>query len=202
MRYELPKLSYSYSALEPYIDARTMEIHHTKHHQAYVDKLNEALAKYPEVAAKPLEELLGNLAAVPEDIRAAVRNHGGGHLNHSLYWEVMGPNAGGEPNGALAEEIKNSFGGFDNFKEALINAGLTRFGSGWAWLVVNSGRLEVYSTPNQDSPFMEGKIPILGVDLWEHAYYLQYQWRRGDYLKNWWNVVNWQKVEENYKRAK
>jgi len=198
--HELPKLRYLYDDLEPDIDARTVEIHYTKHHQTYVDKLNAAVkgTKYENM---DINEILKNLNEVPESIRTAVRNNGGGHANHSLYWEVMGPDGGGEPSGSLSEAIKKTFGSFDKFKEEFANAGLTRFGSGYAWLVVDNGKLSVMSTANQDSPLSEGKIPILIVDVWEHSYYLLYQWRRADYLKAWWDIVNWRKVEENYKKA-
>lgn len=202
MVHELPKLPYSYDALEPYIDTKTMEIHHTKHHQAYVNNLNAALEKHPELQNKSLEELLKNLNSVPEDIRTAIRNHGGGHWNHSFFWKIMEPNAGGEPKGAVGDAIKKTFGNFEKFKEEFINAGLTRFGSGWAWLVMNNGKLKVYSTANQDSPLMEGKIPILGVDVWEHAYYVKYLWNRSEYLKNWWNVINWSKVNKILEKFK
>ncbi len=198
MKFTLPKLPYAYDALEPYIDARTMEIHHTKHHQTYVNKLNEALDKHPELGDKSLDKLLKSLSSVPEDIRSAVRNHGGGHYNHSFFWMIMGPQALGEPNGTLAHAIKSTFGSFEKFKEDFTNAGLGRFGSGWAWLVVNSGKLEVYSTANQDSPLMEGKTPVIGLDLWEHAYYLKFLWNRAEYIKSWWNVVNWRQAEENF----
>jgi Fe-Mn family superoxide dismutase len=204
MAYELPKLPYPYDALEPHIDARTMEIHYTKHHQAYVDNLNKAVKGKADLESKSVEDLIRNLNAVPEDIRAAVRNNGGGHANHSFFWKIMGPNTGGEPRGKLADDIKSAFGSFDDFKEKLSAAGLGRFGSGWAWLVVNNGKLEICSTANQDNPIMgkaiagcEGK-PVLGVDVWEHAYYLKYQNRRADYLKAWWNVVNWDAVTKNY----
>lgn len=184
--YTLPQLPYPYDALEPHIDARTMEIHHTKHHQGYVDNLNKALADYPELQNKSVEDLLKDLNAVPEAIRTAVRNHGGGHANHSLFWQLMKPRGGGEPNDKVAK-----------FKDALTQAGMTRFGSGWAWLVKDAaGKLKVMSTANQDSPLSEGLMPILGVDVWEHAYYLKYQNRRADYLAAWWNVVNWDKVAE------
>ena len=200
MAYELPKLPYANDALEPHIDAKTMEIHHDKHHQAYITNLNKALEGKPELANKPIEELLANdLAAVPEDIRTAVRNNGGGHANHSFFWQIMGSNAGGEPSGKLAEEITSTFGSFDAFKEKLADAGVKRFGSGWAWLIKNkSGKLEIVSTANQDSPLMQGNTPILGVDVWEHAYYLHYQNRRPDYLKAWWNTVNWPEVSKGY----
>ncbi|MBI3026633.1 superoxide dismutase [Candidatus Woesearchaeota archaeon] len=196
----LPKLPYAYNALEPYIDELTMTIHHTKHHQAYIDKLNGAIkgTKFENI---DVDELIKKLNDVPENIRTAVRNHGGGHSNHTFFWEIMAPDAGGEPHGNVAEAIESTFGTFDKFKEEFTNAGLNRFGSGWAWLVVNSGKLEVYSTANQDSPIMEGKTPILGVDVWEHAYYILYKSARVEYLKNFWNVINWRQVEENYKKA-
>jgi len=197
----LPKLPYDYNALEPYIDAQTMTIHHTKHHQAYIDKLNGTI-KGTHFENMDVNELLKKINDVPENIRTAVRNHGGGHSNHSFFWQIMAPNAGGEPHGNVGDAIKSTFSGFDKFKEEFTNAGLNRFGSGWAWLVVNNGKLEVYSTANQDSPLMENKTPILGVDVWEHAYYLKYQNKRGDYLSAWWNVVNWKKVEEMFKKAK
>ena len=200
MPFTLPPLPYAYDALEPYIDARTMEIHHTKHHAAYVNNLNKALESAPELANKSLEELLAhNCANVPETIRTAVRNNGGGHANHSLFWELMGPKAGGQPAGKLSEAINKTFGSFEKFKEKLTEAALGRFGSGWAWLVKTpAGQLEVYSTPNQDSPLMEGKFPVLGLDVWEHAYYLKYQNRRADYVQAWWNVVNWAAVEKRF----
>jgi len=203
MPHTLPPLPYAYDALEPYIDALTMEIHHTKHHATYVNNLNAALDKHPELHEVPLEVLLRNLESVPEDIRVAVRNNGGGHANHSLFWTVMKPGGGGEPTGELAEAIQATFGSFAAFKEKFSQAAATRFGSGWAWLVVNAfGKLEVYSTPNQDSPLMEGKTPILGLDVWEHAYYLKYQNRRPDYIAAWWNVVNWDEVARRYAEAK
>jgi Fe-Mn family superoxide dismutase len=200
MPFSLPPLPYPYDALEPYIDKLTMEIHHTKHHAGYVNNLNKALESAPELANKSLEELLANnCAIVPEKIRTAVRNHGGGHINHSLFWEIMGPKAGGEPRGKLAEAITHTFGSFEKFKEKFTEAALGRFGSGWAWLVLTpQKKLEVYSTANQDSPLMEGKIPILGLDVWEHAYYLKYQYRRADYVQAWWNVVNWAAVEKRF----
>jgi Fe-Mn family superoxide dismutase len=205
MAYELPKLPYAYDALEPHIDARTMEIHHSKHHQAYVTNLNNAIKGKADLEKKSVEDLIRDLNSVPEDIRAAVRNNGGGHANHSFFWTIMGPNAGGEPKGKLADDIKSTFGGFDQFKEKLADAGVKRFGSGWAWLIKNgSGKLEIISTANQDSPLMGKGIagaegtPILGVDVWEHAYYLNYQNRRPDYIKAWWNVVNWDAVAKNY----
>lgn len=199
MAFELPALPYPYDALEPYIDARTMEIHHTKHHGGYVKKLNAALEKYPYLQDVPLETLLRNLASVPEDIRTAVRNNGGGHANHSLFWTVMSPNGGGEPEGELARAIAETFGGFAQFKDLFSTTAATRFGSGWAWLVVDAfGLLKVYSTPNQDNPLMEGFTPILGLDVWEHAYYLKYQNRRAEYIANWWNVVNWEEVARRF----
>ncbi|MEX0691515.1 MAG: superoxide dismutase [Gemmatimonadales bacterium] len=198
MAHELPKLPYAHNALEPHIDARTMEIHHGKHHQAYVTNLNAALDKHPELHKKSLEDLLRGINSVPEDIRMAVRNHGGGHHNHSLFWLVMAPKAGGVPSGKLADAIKATFGGFDKFKEQLGQAAATRFGSGWAWLVLSGGKLEVLSTANQDSPLMDGKTPILGLDVWEHAYYLHYQNRRPDYVGAWWNVVNWDEVARRF----
>ncbi|MCS7197446.1 MAG: superoxide dismutase [Candidatus Bipolaricaulota bacterium] len=200
MPFSLPQLPYPYDALEPHIDALTMYIHHTKHHAGYVNNLNKALESAPELANKSLEELLANnCAIVPEKIRTAVRNHGGGHVNHSFFWEIMGPKAGGQPIGKIAEAINQTFGSFEKFKELFTQAALDRFGSGWAWLVLTpERRLEVYSTPNQDSPLMEGKIPILGIDVWEHAYYLRYQNRRADYVQAWWNVVNWAAVEKRF----
>ncbi|MDG5768265.1 superoxide dismutase [Balneolales bacterium ANBcel1] len=201
MAFTLPDLPYAYDALEPHIDARTMEIHHTKHHQTYVNKANDALKGHP-LADRPVEEVLKNIDSVGSDIKQAVINNAGGHANHSLFWEILGPNAGGEPKGAVADAIDSTFGSFDNFKEKFANAGVTRFGSGWAWLVVNSDKkLEVTSTLNQDSPLMKGQEPILGLDVWEHAYYLNYQNRRPDYIAAFWNVVNWDKVEENFKKA-
>jgi superoxide dismutase, Fe-Mn family len=205
MAYELPKLPYDYNALEPHIDARTMEIHYSKHHQAYVTNLNNAIKGKADLEKKSVEELVRDLKSVPEDIRTAVRNNGGGHANHSFFWKIMGPKAGGEPKGKLADDIKSTFGGFDQFKEKFSAAGVGRFGSGWAWLIKNaSGKLEIVSTANQDSPLMGKAIagaegtPILGCDVWEHAYYLNYQNRRPDYIKAWWNVVNWDAVAKNY----
>jgi Fe-Mn family superoxide dismutase len=202
MAHELPKLPYPYDALEPHIDARTMEIHHTKHHQAYVNGLNAALEKAPDLQKKSLEELLKGISAVPEAIRTAVRNHGGGHVNHTLFWQIMGPKQGGEPKGKLADALKSTFGGFDKFKEQFTAAATTRFGSGWAWLVQAGGRLEVLSTANQDSPLMDGKTPILGLDVWEHAYYLKYQNKRPDYIGAWWNVVNWEEAGRRFEGAR
>ncbi len=203
MTHTLPSLPYAYDALEPYIDARTMEIHHTKHHGAYVSNLNAALEKHPELQGHSLESLLRNINNVPEDIRTAVRNHGGGHINHSLFWTIMSANGGGEPAGKLADAIKEKFGSFKAFREEFTKAAMGRFGSGWAWLVLtDTGELKVYSTANQDSPYMEGYTPILGLDVWEHAYYLKYQNRRDEYVQNWWNVVNWPAVAANYAKAK
>ena len=202
MPFTLPSLPYPANALEPHIDARTMEIHHGKHHQAYVTNLNAAIEKAPELQNKSLEELLGGLNAVPEAVRAAVRNNGGGHWNHTLFWEIMGPKAGGAPSGKLADAIKSAFGDFEKFKEQFAAAGATRFGSGWAWLLNDGGKLSVTSTPNQDNPLMDGKSAksvLLGLDVWEHAYYLNYQNRRPDYITAWWNVVNWDAVAEKYK---
>ena len=202
MPYELPPLPYPNDALEPHIDAQTMEIHHDKHHATYVTNLNKALENSPELSSKPVEELIADLNAVPEAARTAVRNNGGGHANHSFFWKLMTADGGGEPTGAIAEAIKEAFGSFDALKEKINAAGAARFGSGWAWLVVKGGKLEVMSTPNQDSPLMEGIQPVLGVDVWEHSYYLKYQNKRPDYLKAWWNTVNWTAVNENYARAK
>jgi superoxide dismutase, Fe-Mn family len=202
MAYELPPLPYPFDALEPHIDAKTMEIHHDKHHQAYITNANNALKDHPELAAKPVEELIANLSAVPEGIRVTVRNNAGGHANHSFFWKILGPNSGGSPKGKLAAAIDSTFGGFDQFKEKVQAAGAGRFGSGWAWLVVNKGgNLEIISTPNQDSPIMDGLKPVFGVDVWEHAYYLKYQNRRPDYLKAIWNVVNWDAVGKNFDEA-
>ena len=200
--HEVPKLSYGFDALEPHIDARTMEIHHDKHHAAYVTNLNKALEQTPDLQKLSVEELLRKIDAVPESIRTAVRNHGGGHANHALFWEIMGPGGGGAPAGDLAVAIDKEFGGFTAFQEKLTNAAAAQFGSGWGWLVLNGGKLEVIARPNQDSPLMEDKTPILGVDVWEHAYYLLYQNRRPDYLKAWWNTVRWDKVAQRYQAAK
>jgi Fe-Mn family superoxide dismutase len=199
--HELPKLPYGRDALEPHIDARTMEIHHTKHHQAYIDNLNKALESQPELQKKSVEELLRGIQSVPEAIRTAVRNHGGGHANHSLFWQVMSPDGGGNPTGALAKAIDGALGSFDSFKEKFTAAAVGRFGSGWGWLAVKGGKLEVLSTANQDSPLMDGATPLLGVDVWEHAYYLNYQNRRPDYVKAWWNVVNWEEVARRHAEA-
>jgi superoxide dismutase, Fe-Mn family len=199
----LPPLPYDYSALEPHIDTQTMQIHHDKHHATYVTNLNNALKEHPDLQNKSIEQLLRDIDSVPEAIRTAVRNNGGGHHNHTLFWEIMTPGGAKEPSGDLASAIQSAVGGVDQLKEAINDAGAKRFGSGWAWLVADqSGAVSVISTPNQDSPLMEGKTPILGVDVWEHAYYLKYQNRRPDYLKAWWNVVNWNKVAENYAKAK
>jgi len=201
-KHELPPLPYAFDALEPHIDAQTMQIHHDKHHATYVAKLNEALDKEPSQQGKSLEDLLRGINDVPESIRTAVRNHGGGHANHSLFWEVMGPNGGGAPAGELAGAIQRDFGSFDSFKEKLTNAAANQFGSGWGWLVAGGGKLEVVARPNQDSPLMEGKTPLLGVDVWEHAYYLKYQNRRPDYLAAWWNTINWRTVAQRYSAAR
>ncbi len=197
-QHELPALPYAHNALEPYIDEQTMQIHHGKHHQGYVNNLNAALDGHADLQDKSVKELLYDLDALPESIRTAVRNNGGGHLNHSLFWPSMSPDGGGEPTGALADAIKADFGSFEAFKEAFSKAAATRFGSGWAWLCVDSGKLVVTSTPNQDNPVSEGLAPLLGLDVWEHAYYLNYQNRRPDYIQAWWNVVNWGEVEARY----
>jgi len=198
MAFTLPSLPYDFGALEPHIDAKTMEIHHGKHHQAYVTNLNAAIEKAPELANKSLDELMRGINSVPEGVRTAVRNNGGGHWNHSMFWQIMGPGAGGEPGGALGSAIKDAFGDFAKFKEQFQAAGAGRFGSGWAWLVNDGGKLSITSTPNQDNPLMEGKNAILGLDVWEHAYYLKYQNRRPDYMAAWWNVVNWKEVEKRF----
>ncbi len=199
--YTLPPLPYPYDALEPYIDAATMQFHHDRHHQAYVNNLNKALTPYPELHSKCLGELIQNLDQLPATIRTSVRNNGGGHLNHTLFWEIMGPNGGGEPTGPVAQAINDRFGSFDQFKREFEQAGLTLFGSGWVWLVKDNDRLEIMTTPNQDSPLMAGKFPIMGNDVWEHAYYLKYQNRRGDYLKAWWQVVNWTGINLRFESA-
>ena len=202
MAYELPPLPYPVDALEPHIDAKTMEIHHDKHHQAYITNANNALKDYPQLAAKPVDELIADLSAVPEAIRTVVRNNAGGHANHSFFWLILGPNAGGSPKGKLADAITSTFGSFDQFKEKIQAAGAGRFGSGWAWLVINkAGSLEITSTPNQDSPIMDGLKPLLGIDVWEHAYYLKYQNRRPEYLKAVWNVINWDAVSKHFETA-
>ena len=202
MAYELPPLPYDYNALEPHIDEQTMRIHHDKHHGGYVSKVNAALEGHADLQNKSIEDLLRSIDSVPENIRGAVRNNGGGHANHSLFWQIMSPNGGGAPSGELAEAINASFGSFEKFKEEFSDAAANRFGSGWAWLVVDNGKLAVTSTPNQDSPLMEGKTPILGLDVWEHAYYLKYQNLRPDYIKAFWNVVNWEEVAKRYQAAK
>jgi superoxide dismutase, Fe-Mn family len=199
--FEVPKLSYAFDALEPHIDARTMEIHHDKHHAAYVTNLNKALEQAPGLAGRSAEEILRDIDAVPEAVRTAVRNHGGGHANHSLFWDIMGPGGGGTPAGELSLAIDKAFGSLTAMQEKLTNAAAAQFGSGWGWLVLNQGALEVIARPNQDSPLMEGRVPILGVDVWEHAYYLLYQNRRPDYLKAWWNTVRWDKVADRYRAA-
>jgi superoxide dismutase, Fe-Mn family len=198
MAHSLPPLPYPSDALEPHIDKQTMEIHHGKHHNAYITNLNAALEKHPELQSKSAEDLLRGINTVPEDIRTAVRNNGGGHVNHTMFWQIMGPKAGGQPSGAVADAITSSFGSFDKFKEELKKAGVGRFGSGWAWVIDQGGKLVVESTANQDSPLMEGKKPILGLDVWEHAYYLKYQNRRPDYIGAWWNVVNWDAVNKRF----
>ena len=203
MPFSLPALPYAFDALEPSIDKTTMEIHHGKHHNAYVTNLNKALESASDLASKSLEELLGNnCAIVPESVRTAVRNNAGGHINHSMFWQIMGPKAGGQPGGKLAEAIKGTFGSFDTFKEKFTAAAMGRFGSGWAWLISQGGEVDIYSTANQDSPVMEGKYPVLGLDVWEHAYYLKYQNRRNEYIGAWWNVVNWSEVEKRFASGK
>ncbi|USG63343.1 superoxide dismutase [Brevibacillus ruminantium] len=199
--FTLPKLHYGYDELEPHLDARTMEIHHSKHHATYVANLNKALENHPQLYHATLEELIANLDEVPEEIRMAVRNHGGGHYSHSLYWSVMTPNGGGKPSGDIAKGIEKHFGSFEQLKDDLTKAAISRFGSGWGWLVVEGDKLEVMSTPNQDTPLMVGKTPILVVDVWEHAYYLQYQNKRPDFVASWWNVVNWEEVNRRYNEA-
>ncbi|HDR4420414.1 TPA: superoxide dismutase [Mn] [Bacillus cereus] len=201
-KHELPNLPYAYDALEPHFDKETMNIHHTKHHNTYITNLNAALEGHAELADKSVEELVANLNEVPEAIRTAVRNNGGGHANHAFFWTILSPNGGGQPVGELAAAIEAKFGSFDAFKEEFAKAGATRFGSGWAWLVVNNGELEVTSTPNQDSPLTEGKTPVVGLDVWEHAYYLNYQNRRPDYIGAFWNVVDWNAAEKRYQEAK
>jgi superoxide dismutase, Fe-Mn family len=201
MAYELPPLPYATNALEPHIDARTMEIHHGKHHQAYITNANNALKDYPDLASQSVEDLLKNINSVPEAIRQVLKNNAGGHANHSLFWQVMGPNAGGAPSGALGDAINAKWGSFDAFKAAFKDAATKRFGSGWAWLVATGGVVDIISTANQDSPLMDGKTPLLGLDVWEHAYYLNYQNRRPDYIDAWWNVVNWDEVAKRYAAA-
>ncbi len=201
MPFQLPPLPYPHDALEPHIDARTMEVHHGKHHAAYVTNLNNALEPHPEFSSKSVEEIVRDLAAVPEAVRTAVRNNGGGHTNHSMFWAMMGPGQGGAPKGDLAKAIDKTFNSFDAFKEALAKAAMGRFGSGWAWLVVDGGNLKVVSTANQDTPLSDGQTPVLGLDVWEHAYYLKYQNRRADYVAAWWNVVNWAEADRRYQAA-
>ncbi|UTR14420.1 superoxide dismutase [Salipaludibacillus sp. LMS25] len=202
MAFSLPELPYAHDALQPHIDQETMEIHHGKHHNTYVTKLNGALEGHSNLASKSLEDLLANIETLPESIRGAVRNNGGGHYNHTFFWKIMSPDGGGTPTGELAEAITSTFGSFEAFKEEFKNAALNRFGSGWAWLVVNNGKLEITSTPNQDNPIMEGKTAILGVDVWEHAYYLNYQNKRPDYVEAFFNVINWDEVAKHYNKAK
>ncbi|MHC5247751.1 superoxide dismutase [Enterococcus sp. HY326] len=201
MAYTLPELPYAYDALEPYIDVETMHLHHDKHHNTYVTNLNAAIEKYPELGEQTVEELVTNLNEVPEDIRGAVRNNGGGHANHSFFWKIMGPNAGGKPTGPIADAINDAFGDFEKFKEAFKTAATGRFGSGWAWLVVNNGKLEITSTGNQDSPLTDGKTPVIGLDVWEHAYYLKYKNVRPDYIAAFWEVINWDQVNKNFEEA-
>lgn len=202
MTYTLPDLPYAYDALEPYIDEETMHLHHDKHHNTYVTNLNAAIEKYPELGEKTIEELLSDMDAIPTDIKTAVRNNGGGHANHSFFWEIMAPNAGGEPTGEIKEAINEAFGDFSSFKEEFKKAAVGRFGSGWAWLVMENGKLAITSTANQDSPLMEGKTPILGLDVWEHAYYLKYKNVRPDYIAAFWNVINWDEVNKHFEAAK
>ncbi|MFP7171045.1 superoxide dismutase [Terribacillus sp. 7520-G] len=201
-KFELPELPYAYDALEPHIDKETMNIHHTKHHNTYVTKLNDAIAGKADLESKSLEELVAGVNELPSDVQTAVRNNGGGHYNHSLFWKLLSPNGGGEPTGEVASAIANKYGTFDKFKEEFAAAAAGRFGSGWAWLVVENGEVDIVSTPNQDNPVMEGKTPILGLDVWEHAYYLKYQNKRPDYISAFWNVVNWDEVERLYREAK
>jgi Fe-Mn family superoxide dismutase len=201
MAFTLPPLPYPADALEPWIDKMTMEIHHGRHHKTYVDNLNKALEGQPGLQSKTIEQLLREISQVPENIRQAVINNGGGHANHTMFWEIMGPQAGGQPTGPLAEAINSTFGSFDNFKAKLKEAALNRFGSGWAWLVSSGGKLQILSTANQDSPYMNNQVPILGIDVWEHAYYLKYQNRRADYVDAWWNVVNWNNVAQRFSQA-
>ena len=198
MAFTLPPLPYDFSALEPHIDAKTMEIHHGKHHQTYVNNLNAAIEKAPELASKSIDDLMRNVNTLPEAVRTAIRNNGGGHWNHSMFWQIMAAKAGGEPGGALGAAIKSAFGDFAKFREQFSAAGVGRFGSGWAWLINTGGKLSIVSTPNQDNPLMEGQKAIMGLDVWEHAYYLKYQNRRPDYINAWWNVVNWKEVEKRF----
>jgi len=202
MAFELSSLPYNYDALEPYIDTQTMQLHHDMHHQTYVNNLNAAIEKHAELQSKSLEDLVRELNSIPDDVRSAVRNSGGGHVNHTMFWEIMGPNAGGEPTGAVGEAIKDTFGDFETFKQRFNDAGTKQFGSGWVWLVRSpDGKLEVMSTPNQDSPITQGYFPIMGNDVWEHAYYLKYQNRRAEYLKQWWNVVNWDEINKRFEMS-
>ena len=201
MAFTLPPLPYDFTALEPHIDAKTMEIHHGKHHQTYVNNLNAAIEKAPELASKSLDDLMRNVAKHPEAVRTAIRNNGGGHWNHSMFWQIMAPKAGGEPGGNLGNAIKTAFGDFGKFREQFSAAGVGRFGSGWAWLLNTGGKLSITSTPNQDNPLMEGQKAIMGLDVWEHAYYLKYQNRRPDYIQAWWNVVNWREIEKRFSAA-
>ena len=202
MAHELPALPYAFNALEPHIDELTMQIHHDRHHGTYVNNLNAALEGHTDLQAKSIDDLLASIDSVPESIRTAVRNNGGGHANHSMFWEIMSPNGGGQPTGAIADAINAAFGSFEEFKAAFGKAATTRFGSGWAWLVMNNGKLEIISTANQDNPIMEGKKPIMGLDVWEHAYYLKYQNKRPDYISAFWNVINWAEVNNRYEAAK
>jgi len=201
MAFTLPSLPYDFAALEPHIDAKTMEIHHGKHHQTYVNNLNAAIEKAPELASKSLDDLMRNASKLPEAVRTAIRNNGGGHWNHSMFWQIMSPKAGGEPGGNLGAAIKSAFGDFAKFREQFSAAGVGRFGSGWAWLLNNGGKLSITSTPNQDNPLMDGQKAIMGLDVWEHAYYLKYQNRRPDYITAWWNVVNWKEVEKRFSQS-
>ena len=201
MAFTLPPLPYDFAALEPHIDAKTMEIHHGKHHQAYVNNLNAAIEKAPELASKSIDDLMRNVNKLPEAVRTAVRNNGGGHWNHSMFWQIMAPKAGGEPGGNLGKAIISAFGDFAKFREQFSAAGVGRFGSGWAWLINNAGKLSITSTPNQDNPLMEGQKAVMGLDVWEHAYYLKYQNRRPDYITAWWNVVNWKEVEKRFSQS-
>ena len=198
MAFTLPPLPYDFAALEPHIDAKTMEIHHGKHHQTYVNNLNAAIEKAPELASKSLDDLMRNASKLPEAVRTVIRNNGGGHWNHSMFWQIMAPKAGGEPGGNLGPAIKSAFGDFAKFREQFSAAGVGRFGSGWAWLINSGGKLSITSTPNQDNPLMEGQKAVMGLDVWEHAYYLKYQNRRPDYISAWWNVVNWKEVEKRF----
>jgi Fe-Mn family superoxide dismutase len=201
MAFTLPPLPYDFAALEPHIDAKTMEIHHGKHHQTYVNNLNAAIEKAPELASKSLDDLMRNVSKLPEAVRTAIRNNGGGHWNHSMFWQIMAPKAGGEPGGNLGKAITSAFGDFAKFREQFSAAGVGRFGSGWAWLINTGGKLSITSTPNQDNPLMEGQKAVLGLDVWEHAYYLKYQNRRPDYITAWWNVVNWKEVEKRFSQG-